>query len=129
MSTNITQDPSKQPATAAKAGDWKYLMSRRGSSYKQLFVNGRIFTSTLYSAYVDEEEPMSIEDIAADWQIPVEAVQEAIAYYESKPQEMLDDFRRDDALAQATGINDPDYKLNPSPKLLSAQEIARILGE
>ena len=31
-------------------------------------------------------------------------------------------------LAEATGMNDPDYKYHPRPRLLSAQEIARILG-
>jgi hypothetical protein len=126
MSTETSKEVDQASTTPRR---WKYLMPRRGSSYKQLFVMGRIFTSTLHTAFTDEEEPMTVEEIAADWDIPREAVQEAIEYFESNPPEMLDDWRRDEALAEASGMNDPNYKLNPTPKLVSPQEIARILSE
>src|SRR5688572_607898 len=117
------------PAASAAARPYKYLMPKRKSAYKQLFVMGRIFPWTIHGAYVHEEEPMTMEEIAADWDIPLEAVQEAIAYYESNPPEMLEDFRREDALAEAIGENDPNYKSNPRPKLLSAQDLTRIFSE
>jgi hypothetical protein len=120
------QNPTPQPANAASTPQYKYLLPNRKSAYKQLFVMGRFFPWTIYGAYVHEEEPMTIEEIAANWDIPQEAVKEAIAYYESNPPEMLEDFRREDALAEAIGENDPNYKYNPSPKILSAEEIARI---
>lgn len=65
---------------------------------------------------------MSPEEIAADYGLPVEAVEEAIAYCESNPPELETDYRREEALMQATGMNHPDYKHHPSPKLLSPQE-------
>lgn len=126
MSTNT--DPSLQPAEASPPRQFKYLLPKRNSSYKQLFVMGRIFPWTLHGAYVHEEEPMTMEQIAADWDIPLEAVQEAIAYYESNPPEMLEDFRREEALAEARGMNAPNYKYNPQPKLLSPTERAAIRG-
>lgn len=114
---------TSQPASG---GQYKYLMPNRKSAYKQLFVMGRIFPWTIYGAHVHEEEPMTMEQIAADWDIPLEAVQEAISYYESNPAEMLDDFRREDARAEAAGLNDPGYKLHPQPKILSPEERAAI---
>jgi hypothetical protein len=129
MDTDTTNPSRPSGAQAPSARQYKYLMPKRGSAYKQLFVLGRIFPWTLHGAYVREDEPMTMEEIAADYDIPLEAVQEAIAYYESGPPEMLDDFRRDEALAEATGMNDPNYKYNPTPKPLTAQEIAGILGE
>jgi uncharacterized protein (DUF433 family) len=125
----MSTDTSKNVASGSEGTptrQYKYLMPKRNSVYKQLFVMGRIFPWTLHGAYVHEEEPLTMEEIAADYDIPLEAVQEAIAYYESNPPEMLDDFRREDALAEATGMNDPNYKFNPSPKILSPQEIAKI---
>jgi hypothetical protein len=94
--------------------------------YKQLFVLGRIAPWIIHGAYVNEEEPMTMEEIAFDRDLPLEAVQEAIAYYESNPPEMIDDFRREDELMEAAGMNDPNYKYDPSPKILTAEEIARI---
>ena len=58
--------------------------------------------------------------------LPVEAVKEAIAYCESNPPELLEDYAREQALMEASGMNDPNYKYHPSPKILSPQEIARI---
>jgi hypothetical protein len=69
---------------------------------------------------------MSPEEIARDFNLPVDAVREAISYCESNPPELVDDYAREDALDEAAGINEPGYKTNSVPKLLSAQEIARI---
>jgi hypothetical protein len=67
-----------------------------------------------------------MEEIAADWGIPLEAVQEAIAYVESDPPEMLADFRREDVRAALSGMNDPDYKYHPHPKPLTPEDRAAI---
>ena len=56
----------------------------------------------------------------------VHAVREAIAYCESNPSELAQDYARDEALMEATGMNDPDYKYHPQPKVLTPQERARI---
>jgi uncharacterized protein (DUF433 family) len=51
---------------------------------------------------------MTVEEIAAEYSIPVEAVQEAIAYCESNPPELAGDYAREDALMEATGMNQPN---------------------
>jgi uncharacterized protein (DUF433 family) len=106
---------------------WHYLEPRPKSFYRQLFIKGtRIRADIIYCMHVDYEEPKSAEDIAAEYNLPLEAVQEAIAYCKTNPPEVEQDFRREEALMEATGMNDPDYKYHPSPKLLSPQEMARI---
>src|SRR5688572_13035478 len=106
---------------------YQFLERDPKSSYRQLSIKGRrIRARTLYGKYVSEEEPQTIEQIAEDYDLPIEAVKEAIAYCESDPPEIMEDWRREEALAEASGMNDPGYKYNPTPKLLTAQEIARI---
>lgn len=101
---------------------YRFLEANPKSAYRQLFVKGtRIRARVLYGWYACEE-PMSPEEIAADYGLPVEAVEEAIAYCESKPPELEEDYRHEEALMQATGMNHPDYRYHPSPKLLTPQE-------
>ena len=107
---------------------WVYLDRKPGSAYRQLFVKGRnIAALTLYSMSLDGEEPgMTPEEIAADYDLPVEAVREAIAYCASDPPAIRQDWEMDEALARATGRDDPDSKYRPSPRPLSPQERARL---
>ena len=104
---------------------WKYLDRKPGSAYKQLFVKGRnIAARTLYGRYMSAEDPYTPEEIAADYNLPLEVVLEAIAYCESNPPEIASDWAAEEALSEASGMNDPNYK--GKPKLLSPQEMARL---
>jgi uncharacterized protein (DUF433 family) len=108
--------------------NWKYLEPRPGSSYRQLFVKGRrIRARVLYGRYMSETNPQTPEQIAEDFDLPVEAVREAIAYCESNSPEIEEDFRREEALMEATGMNDPDYKYHPTPRVIPSAERSRIL--
>jgi uncharacterized protein (DUF433 family) len=110
-----------------KPNNWVYLAPKPGSLYRQLFIKGRrIAARTLYGMYAREDSPRTPEEIAADYDLPVEAVREAIAYCESDPPELLQDYAAEEALMEATGMNDPDYKYHPTPKLLSPEEKARL---
>ena len=110
---------------STNANPYKYLARKPGSNYKQLFIKDRwISARTLYGKYVRDEEPMTLEEIAADYDLPLEAVKEAIAYCQSNPPEIAQDYAREEARMEATGMNDPNY--DGRPKLLTAQEIARL---
>ncbi len=101
---------------------YRFLSPNPKSAYKQLFVSGtRIRAQVLYGWFAGDE-PMTPEEIAADYGLPVEAVEEAIAYCESQPPELEEDYSREEALMQATGMNEPNYKDHPTPKLLSPRE-------
>src|SRR5436309_13342588 len=109
---------------------WQYLERDPMSSYRQLSIKGRrIKARTLYGAYMSDEEPRTAEQIAEDWDVPIEAVREAIAYCQSDPTEIRRDFEREQAIMEASGMNDPGYKYHGRPKSLTPQEWARLTAE
>ncbi len=69
------------------AGDYKYLQPKRGSRYRRLFF-GRIRAEVLYRETVGTE-PLTPEEVATEYNVPVEAVREAIDYCE-KNKDLLD---------------------------------------
>lgn len=106
---------------------WKYLERRPGSSYQQMCVKGkRVWAWTLYCEFMNEKEPRTPSQLAVDFDLPLEAVQEAIAYCQSDPPEIREDHRKDEALAEAIGMNDPAIKLSGKPRPLSTQERVRL---
>src|SRR5207302_7607063 len=71
---------------STNSNPYKYLARKPKSVYKQLFIKDRwISARTLYGKHVREEAPMTLEEIATDYDLPLEAVREAIAYGESNP--------------------------------------------
>lgn len=63
---------------------------------------------------------MTPEEIATDYDLPLQAVLESIAYCESNSPELLADFDMEEAALEARGMNDPNYKYNARPRLLAA---------
>jgi len=105
---------------------YQFLAPNPKSAYKQLFVAGtRIRARVLYGWYACAE-PLTPQQIAREFNLPEEAVLEAIAYCESNPPELLEDYAREEAIDEASGINRPEYKLHPSPQLIDPREVARI---
>lgn len=111
-----------------ESSGWNYLAPKPNSFYRQLFIKGRrIAARTLYGRYMNDEDPETPEEIAANYDLPLEAVQEAIAYCESNPPEIQDDWKREEALMEASGMNEPDYKCHGTPRRLSPQQMNEIL--
>jgi len=107
---------------------WQHLAPNPKSCYKQLFVKGtRIRARVLYGMFVSAEEPMTPEEIAAEFSLPLPAVKEAIAYCQSNPPEIAQDFSREERLMEASGMNDPDYSRGGKFKVVPPEEVARIL--
>ena len=91
--------------------EWKYLAPNPKSAYKQLFVRGtRIRAEVLYGMLVDGDppDPTTPEQIAADMNLPVEAVREAIAYCEADPPEVREDHAGEEARLKAAGVMDAE---------------------
>jgi uncharacterized protein (DUF433 family) len=66
--------------TQVNGHTYDYLEPRAGSNYRQLFFKGRgLFAQTLYRATVGTE-PRTPEEVARDFDVPLEAVHEAIHY-------------------------------------------------
>src|SRR5947208_14247778 len=89
------------------SGDYKYLKPKRGSRYRQLFY-GRIRAEVLYRETVGRE-PLSPEEVAREYNLPVEAVLEAIDYC-VKNQKILDaDRAMEEASIKAHGLDKWPY--------------------
>src|SRR5437016_8591535 len=107
---------------------WQHLAPNPKSAYKQLFVKGtRIRARILYGMYASASEPMTLEEIAGEFNLPLEAVKEAIVYCQSNPPEIAQDFEREERLMEASGMNDPDYKYGGKFKAVPSEEVVRIL--
>jgi uncharacterized protein (DUF433 family) len=88
--------------------NWKFLSPNPRSNYKQLFVKGtRIRAEILYGWTVDGEEPMSPQEVAESYGLPLEAVQEAIAYCQSNPPEVDQDHAEEERRIKTAGISGP----------------------
>jgi uncharacterized protein (DUF433 family) len=103
------------------SSDWKYLAPKAGSAYKQLFIKGtRIMARVLYGMYMSDELPRTPEEIAAAYDLPLEAVQEAIAYCQSDPPEIRQDWEREEAHIRSRIMSDPNYRF-PGIEKIRAQ--------
>jgi uncharacterized protein (DUF433 family) len=120
----------QEPVMSSTQTKWQYLERDPKSSYHQLSIKGRrVKARTLYGQYVNAEEPRTIEDLAESYGIPIEAVKEAIAYCETDPPEIREDFAREEASMRARGMLEPDYKFHGKPKILNPEERAGLAGE
>lgn len=80
---------------------YKYLHPKTNSNYRQLFF-GRIRAEILYRETVGLE-PLTLEEVADQYSVPVEAVLEAIDYC-IKNKDLLDEERaREEASIRADG--------------------------
>src|ERR1035438_9686201 len=96
---------------------WNYLTRKPKSAYKQLFVKDRwVAARTLYGQTLGEEA-RTPEQVAADYALPLDVVFEAIAYCESNPSELREDWEREQALIQLAGMDDSGDRHNGSPIL------------
>ena len=108
---------------------YRFLEARPRSAYHQLFIKGtRIRAEIIYRAHINLEEPRTPEQLSADYNLPLEAVREAIEYGRSDSPEIAADIAREEAIMAASGQSTADPKYNSEPRILSAEEWARLLS-
>ena len=98
------------------SGEYKYLAPKRGSRYQQLFVNGRIMAEILYRETVGRE-PLTPQEVANEYSLPLGAVLEAIHYCQNNPEILDEDRRREAAFIKADERDrwphaSPNYQAN-----------------
>jgi hypothetical protein len=72
------------------------LVAKPKSNYQQLFIKDRwIAARTLYGQTLGEDA-RTPSQLAADFGLPLEAIDEAIAYCETNPPEILEDWKREE---------------------------------
>lgn len=114
--------------------EYQYLEFRTGSLYRQPLIKGRrIRVEILYGLTIPSEdgEVYTPEQVAEHYDLPLDAVLEAIDYCQKHWDVVAADRAREDRLMEASGMNHPDYKYNPSKyyKVLTPQERARIIND
>jgi uncharacterized protein (DUF433 family) len=88
----------------AETIDCIHLAPREGSGYQQYFVKGRnLRAETLYRATVGPE-PMTPDEVARDYDVPVEAVREAIHYCVRNAALLRREREEDWAQSQSRGL-------------------------
>lgn len=94
---------------------YKYLQPKVGSRYQQLAVNGRIRAEILYRETLGPEA-LTPEQVAKEYNLPVEAVREAIQYCEQN-RDLLDAERaREQTTIEARGFDHwPHAPKTPEP--------------
>jgi hypothetical protein len=94
-------------------GEYKFLRAKRGSRYRQLFF-GRIRAEVLYRETVGRDS-LTPEEVAREYNVPVEAVLEAIDYC-VKNKALLDAERaREEAEIKAAGRDRWPYAAKATP--------------
>ncbi len=92
----------------AEQVQYKYLRPKRGSWYQQLYVEGRIRAEVIYRETVGLE-PLTPEQVASEYNIPVAAVPEAVDYC-IRNKELLDAERAAEAASiKARGLDKWPY--------------------
>ena len=81
---------------------YKYLQPKTNSNYRQLFVLGRIRAEVLYRETVGRE-PLTPEEVADEYNLPVEAVDEAIEYCIQHRQLLNEERDREESWIRASG--------------------------
>jgi uncharacterized protein (DUF433 family) len=116
-SAQETQGPRETPAPP-----WQYLVVREHPWRKQLYIKGR--NMTVRQLVGDVKANRHTEDEAAsNWHLPVEAVREALAYFEANPEVIELDAAQERYLVKQ--MSGPAWAPNPFPGARTADRYAQ----
>jgi uncharacterized protein (DUF433 family) len=80
--------------------NWEFLTQKPRSVYKQLFIKDRcVAARTLFGQTLGEGARSPVE-LAADYDLPLAAVLEAIEYCKTDPPEIREDWEREEGLSR-----------------------------
>jgi len=86
---------------------YQHLESRPGSNYRTLFLKGRRIRAAVVDGYIYGPDPRTPEEFAEDFQVPLEAVLEALDYV-AKNRPLIEQERdREAANLRARGLEGP----------------------
>jgi hypothetical protein len=92
-------------------GTYQYLGPKPGSLYRQYFVKGKGVRAL--SLYHDTQEPdaMTPAEVAANWDVPVEAVYEAIDYCQKHTDVIREDWEEEEKIIKERGWDKPPLEI------------------
>lgn len=85
---------------------YQYLEARPGSNYRQLFLKGRRIRAEVVYHAIHGPDPYTPEEFAENYQVPLEAVFEALDYVARNQSVIQADHDREEASLRARGLLD-----------------------
>jgi uncharacterized protein (DUF433 family) len=89
---------------------YEHLEYRPGSNYRTMWLKGRRIRATVVDEYVHGPDPYTPEELAQDFQVPLEAVLEALDYVEHNQELIREERRIEVAELRAMGLLDGPTK-------------------
>ncbi len=86
---------------------YQYLEPRPGSNYRQFFLNGRRIRAAVVDEAIHGPDPFTPEEFARDYQVPLEAVLEALDYVARNRPLVEQEREREAARLRARGLDGP----------------------
>ena len=86
---------------------YQHLEPRPGSNYRQLFLKGRRIRAAVVDQAVHGPDPFTPEEFATEYQVPLEAVLEALDYVAENRQLIQQERDREAARLRARGLIGP----------------------
>jgi uncharacterized protein (DUF433 family) len=93
--------------TTSTATQYQYLEPRPGSNYRQLFLKGRRIRAAVVHEAVHGPDPYTPEEFALDYDVPLEAVREALDYAANNLPLIEAERNREAADIRARGLDRP----------------------
>src|SRR3954470_18704726 len=76
----MAPDAGGTAMSSTTATHYQHLEPRPGSNYRQLFLKGRRIRAAVVDEAIRGPDPCTPEEFARDYQVPLEAVHEALEY-------------------------------------------------
>ena len=90
--------------------DSEHLEYRPGSNYRTMWIKGRRIRATVVDAAIHRPDPRSPEEFAEDFQVPLDAVLEALDYVAQNQELIRQERRAEVAELRAMGLLDGPAK-------------------
>lgn len=89
------------------ATQYQHLEPRPGSNYRQLFLKGRRIRAAVVYEAIRGPDPVTPEEFARDFRVPLEAVREALDYVANNMPLIQAERDREAADIRARGLDRP----------------------
>src|SRR5271167_961939 len=88
---------------------YQHLEPRPGSNYRQLFLKGRRIRAAVVDEAIHGPDPFTPEEFASEYQVPLEAVLEALDYVAQNRPLIEQERDREAARLRARGLDGPAH--------------------
>jgi uncharacterized protein (DUF433 family) len=86
---------------------YQHLEYRPGSNYREMWIMGRRIRASVVHDWIHSPEPMTPEEFAQDFRVPLEAVHEALDYVARNRDLISEQRAREAADIRARGLDRP----------------------